>query len=100
MDGANEYTCGITTNDAIYCWGWNGEGQLGIGSLESRTSPALVTGGLSWKDFGLGTNNHSCAVTTSGAGYCWGGNRGGQLGIGATGTHETPSLVVGGISWK
>jgi alpha-tubulin suppressor-like RCC1 family protein len=40
--------------------------------------------------------SHTCAVTSTGAVYCWGDNGSGQLGPGATGaTSTTPALVQG-----
>ena len=34
------YTCAATGAGAVYCWGWNGVGQVGDGSLINRASPA------------------------------------------------------------
>lgn len=36
------YTCGVTTGGTGYCWGDNSGGQLGDGSLTSRTTPVAV----------------------------------------------------------
>ncbi|MHC4236324.1 MAG: hypothetical protein ACYSUQ_14500, partial [Planctomycetota bacterium] len=27
------HACGATIGGQAYCWGWNGDGQLGIGSV-------------------------------------------------------------------
>lgn len=37
--------------------------------------------------------HHSCAVTRSGAVYCWGSNQSGQLGDGSADSHSTPVPV-------
>jgi alpha-tubulin suppressor-like RCC1 family protein len=37
------FSCGITLDDEIYCWGRNHYGQLGIGSTASSSEPVLVT---------------------------------------------------------
>ncbi|MFZ0226573.1 MAG: PKD domain-containing protein, partial [Mycobacterium sp.] len=42
----------------------------------------------------------TCGVTTAGAGYCWGPNDVGQLGIGNTTSESTPTLVTGGHTWS
>ena len=43
-----DFTCGITTAKAIYCWGANDRGQLGDGTvITSSSTPRLVAGGLS-----------------------------------------------------
>jgi len=36
------HTCGVTTDDVGYCWGFGGFGQLGSGSVISRAEPTPV----------------------------------------------------------
>jgi alpha-tubulin suppressor-like RCC1 family protein len=37
------HVCGLTGSGEIYCWGWNGFGQLGNGVVEDgRSTPQLV----------------------------------------------------------
>lgn len=36
------HTCGVTADGSIYCWGANGFGQLGDGTLIDRGAPARV----------------------------------------------------------
>lgn len=38
------HTCGVTTTDVAYCWGSNSRGQLGDGTVTSRTRPVKVVG--------------------------------------------------------
>jgi len=40
LTAADHHTCGITTGETAYCWGWNHYGQLGDGS--TATSPVPV----------------------------------------------------------
>jgi alpha-tubulin suppressor-like RCC1 family protein len=42
------------------------------------------------------SNAHSCALTTDGDGYCWGGNGAGQIGDATNEHRPTPAAVVGG----
>lgn len=35
-------TCGLTTGGAVYCWGNNAQGQLGVGDFENRSAPEQV----------------------------------------------------------
>jgi alpha-tubulin suppressor-like RCC1 family protein len=95
-------TCGLTASGQALCWGGNGRnfiddvgGPLGydppeicpvgdayFGDVECSTVPRAVNGGLNFRQVTSGAF-HSCGVTTAGAGYCWGWNQLGALGLGA-----------------
>lgn len=45
IEAGNAYTCGVTTADRAYCWGYGGYGQLGDGTTASaRLQPRAVAG--------------------------------------------------------
>ncbi len=46
--GGWEYTCGLTSSGAGYCWGQNINGNLGDGTTETRLVPTAVVGGLTF----------------------------------------------------
>ncbi|HZS58122.1 MAG TPA: hypothetical protein VFA43_02555 [Gemmatimonadaceae bacterium] len=106
-------TCGVTTVNAMYCWGWNGYGQLGnpnapsmdCGSVStnpascSSLAPFLVAGGLQWASVSVGTT-HTCGITVTNAAYCWGQNDHGQLGDGSTQPSAVPVAVSGALIAK
>src|SRR5574341_192513 len=92
MSAGWEVNCGLTANSAASCWGSNRSGELGIGGDTanlaacllgpcSRT-PRAATGGHTFTVIGVGAR-HACGLAATGAGYCWGENSIGQLGIGA-----------------
>ena len=93
--------CGIDDLGSGWCWGSNGTGQLGDNdAVTSSTTPVNVYGNLSFAQISAGAE-HSCGVTTSGAGYCWGENQSGQLGNTTEYSQsEIPIAVHGSIDFK
>ena len=89
------HTC-ATRTDALWCWGSNLGGELGIGrgipgqdlpsrvSLPSRTGWTLLAAG----DF------YACATRTGHALWCWGDNDSGQLGIGGHTRQYLPQQIT------
>jgi alpha-tubulin suppressor-like RCC1 family protein len=92
----NGFTCGVTTAKKVYCWGYNGNGQLGIGTASGGAgplTPAPTLGGhlFSWVSAGQAW---TCGVS-GGQGYCWGFNGlDGHLGDGTTMDRYVPTAVA------
>ncbi|HMG18202.1 MAG TPA: Ig-like domain-containing protein [Gemmatimonadales bacterium] len=72
LDVGFEHTCGLTAAGAAYCWGDNGNGQLGNGSTVSSSVPVAVGGGLTFSALSAGHLGQTCGLTTAGTAYCWG----------------------------
>jgi alpha-tubulin suppressor-like RCC1 family protein len=89
------YSCAVTTSGAAYCWGFDSAGQLGNNSTTNSSVPAAVSGFSSGVASITAGVNYSCAVTTSGAAYCWGFNGAGQLGSNTTSSSPVPEAVFG-----
>ena len=98
--------CGITGSGEAYCWGSNRYGQLGIGNVAfnnigARTeTPARVASDLKFTRIAAG-GDHTCALTASGAAYCWGRNENAsQLGDRSGVTHRgIPGPVAGNLTF-
>jgi alpha-tubulin suppressor-like RCC1 family protein len=97
ISSGNNYNCAIRADDALYCWGTNGTGQLGDNSLQQRSAPTPVNGGGSWKAIAAG--RHTCGIKTDDTLWCWGSNNTGQLGDNSTTQRLVPTQVSGGGSW-
>ena len=58
----NVHSLGLTDNGIAYGWGSNNNGQLGDGTLTSRSSPVTVVGGITnWSQVSAG-DDHSLGV--------------------------------------
>lgn len=91
-----QHACALSTGGAAYCWGNNGNGELGIGNGSFPTTPTAVVMPSSETFSAIDVDyNSSCAVGASGAGYCWGDAQHGVLGNNSSaGSRNTPGAVV------
>ncbi len=86
-------TCVKTTGGAVWCWGRNGDGQLGLGDTSDRLQPTAVTAlGDSVAHIVVGESN-ACAVKADQSLWCWGRNGFGQIGDGSKERRQSPALV-------
>lgn len=67
------YSCAISANRDVFCWGTNEYGQLGVGDKQNRILPTRVSG-LKAKSIHL-TSTLSCAINLRDQAVCWGLNK-------------------------
>ena len=100
------HTCALLRDAQAMCWGLNGDGELGDGTLTTRHAPvAVVVQGMPGAphgapvDLALG-ERRSCALLADGAVACWGDDSYNWLGVltytvtGNDAKIVTPSLVL------
>ena len=83
------FTCALKTDDTVWCWGDNNDGELGNYNTIQQHAPVQVvgqggTGTLANVDQISAGSSHSCALKTDGTVWCWGINGNGQMGDGQT----------------
>jgi alpha-tubulin suppressor-like RCC1 family protein len=91
------YNIARKTEGTIWSWGYNVEGQLGVGDYTNRNTPSLIGTSSDWSIIAAGGNGyagHTIAIKTNGTVWSWGYNTYGQLGLGDTISRNTPSQII------
>ena len=95
LSTGDAHACALRTDLSAWCWGQNGEGQVGSGGHRSIVPvPVEVAGGASWLQVAAGGSS-SCGIHTDGTAWCWGRNDAGQLGDGTRTASIVPVQVAG-----
>lgn len=97
---SGEFTCGLKSTGAVFCWGRNDVAQLGLGNTNSPVNtPTEVLGISNVMAVDVGAN-HACAVQSNGTLWCWGRNASAELGLGNTvGPALSPVQVGTDADW-
>jgi alpha-tubulin suppressor-like RCC1 family protein len=85
------FGCGIRTDGALLCSGWNDEGEVGNGTTTDVAAPTQIGTATDWTKVVTG-DSHTCGLRAGGNLYCWGGNGSGQVGDG-TGWRTLPAAL-------
>jgi alpha-tubulin suppressor-like RCC1 family protein len=97
--GENLHACAIAADRSLWCWGFNGSGELGTSPGTSSTVPRQVGTFLDWAAVGSG-QWHTCAIRDSGELYCWGSNAWGQLGDAGLYPETSTPTRIGPPVWR
>ena len=94
-----DFSCALTGDLSVSCWGVDTVGQLGRGDEvndpgypDAHPEPSVVDGLNQPNDVSAG-NGHACAVVRFGIVNCWGRGDNGQLGNAATNDSSSPLQV-------
>jgi alpha-tubulin suppressor-like RCC1 family protein len=122
VTSGDRHACGLTPAGVVYCWGKNDYGQLGNDEPMDRCGyfrtagggiipssvrlfrcsevPVRVSGTVRFAAVSAG-RRQTCALTTTGAAYCWGRNVDGATGTGLADTIvRAPTPVAGGRTFR
>lgn len=89
----------LKNNGTLWSWGFNSQGQLGLGNITNRSSPVQVGTDTNWAQISAATL-HSAAVKSDGTLWTWGYNISGQLGVGDTTNRSSPTQVGALTTWR
>ena len=95
------HTCALLDDATVRCWGFGGDGRLGLGNTAS-VGVSQTPGSVGPVDLGAGRtataisagSAHTCALLDDGSVRCWGAGFDGRLGYGdadSIGDDETPA---------
>jgi alpha-tubulin suppressor-like RCC1 family protein len=97
LAAGRDQTCTVLSGGAVYCWGSNDYGQLGLGNTNSVTTAAKV-GTLQALAIGTG-EDQGCAAEAPSAGppynvLCWGRDSSGEIGAGPRDGGSGPTTPI------
>jgi alpha-tubulin suppressor-like RCC1 family protein len=111
LTAGTSHSCALLDDFTVRCWGWNGDGELGIGQPGNTSDPLSPDGGVrDLMPVALGPgavgqiaagSYHTCAVQGP-AIKCWGFGGSGRLGLADNGnrgdgvaTHDIAAVTLG-----
>lgn len=97
----NRLVLSTRTDGTLWAWGYNNDGQLGLGDRASKSSPVQVGALTNWASVGACFDSStSVAVKTDGTLWGWGRNTQGQVGDGTTIARSSPVQIGALTNWS
>ena len=93
------YNAALQTDNSLWSWGSNKDGQSGDGTLLNNSSPKKIGTDTDWKTVVTGTN-HTVALKKDGSLWAWGNNKYGQLGDGTSVNKSIPTRIGSATDWQ
>lgn len=85
----DEHSCAIDQDGVLYCWGFNGSGQIGTGQT-GQVEPLTQVNGIGPAVDVTLSRRDTCALGRDGTVSCWGGNASGEHGAGTAEQSAAP----------
>jgi len=90
-----DHTCGLKTDNTLWCWGEGGHGQLGNGREGSVFEDAPIKVGTDLWSYVTAASSHTCAIKKPNETlWCWGANFFDELGDGSYRQKTIPTSVA------
>jgi cysteine-rich repeat protein len=95
ITAGGEHSCAVREDATVWCWGNNGQGQLGTDTTVGSPLPVAVdtAGGYPGGSILSAGKQHTCSRDTTGVAWCWGEGANRRLGNGFTLDARSPTLV-------
>jgi len=87
----------ILSNGDLYCWGYNGNGEVGNGTTKAQLTPIKVLSDVKFISYSSNYFFSVAAILLNGDLYCWGYNGNGEVGNGTTKAQLTPIKVLSDV---
>lgn len=97
VSAAYFHTCAIARG-ALYCWGANDEGRLGVDDTNPHTTPTRVGDDADWADIQVARFS-SLGLKRDRTIWSFGGNDHGQLGLGNLAPRRVPTQIGNRTDW-
>ena len=93
------HTMAIKSDGTLWGWGANLNGQLGVGTYDSKPTPVQIGISADWKQVATGAY-HTMAIKSDGTLWGWGSNFGRQVGNGTWEDQLKPIQIGISADWK
>jgi alpha-tubulin suppressor-like RCC1 family protein len=89
----------IRTNNTLWAWGLNSDGQMGDGTVANKSSPVQIGALSDWAQVSVGGGGQTLAVKTNGTLWTWGNGDNGALASNSINSRSSPAQVGSLSDW-
>jgi len=98
VSAAGYCTAAVRTDGTLWTWGYNNNGQLGLGNTINTSSPGQVGNLTNWLSVSSG-QYHIVAIKTDKTIWTWGAGTDGKMGLGNTTSYSSPKQIGSLTDW-